>query len=361
MMRILVICFVSSLLVLTASVVCADECGSDSDCKGDRLCYEGVCYSPEMVEALERKDLDRMRDGETTEESDETQGNVLTPVAEPQEQTPAAPVDVPPKPEPDVPAKLGPDQALLVVWLEAEYADTPGVTVYVDDRAVGTAPWEGTVESGLHTIRVEGNGWWSKEIETKIWPGKKRIVEVPLRKEGAYRTGVFVLGVTWDVGFGTTIIDNSNSYTRELGSPSLDVAFRLPTKKLWWEIGLQNRFIALWSDVLLNRTNFISLLFTRFLVPIRGPGIYWTSSIGAGIVWATDEYEDRFGFISKLNTGISFILGDWVEIYLYPIAAELIVKKWGEFDGQIHLHENMIWRYGTTILYSPGFGFLLHF
>lgn len=45
-MRILPVAMIPALL-LASSICAASECGRDTDCKGDRVCYQGRCVNPE--------------------------------------------------------------------------------------------------------------------------------------------------------------------------------------------------------------------------------------------------------------------------------------------------------------------------
>ncbi len=209
-----------SILVLAPAQIAAGECKSDSECKGDRVCYKEECLSPAVAEKYEQADFERSRAGEAEPDGekqqptpDQTKGTTAdqsptppTETATPPEQTSASTPATTPNPESQTDSappvapnpiepttasqptdvdidNLGQNQSALSVVLKKP---TAGAVVYVDGQKMGSAPWRGVVAPGEHTVRVEAPGKRPKTEDTQIWPSRTRVLELRLLNEGNY-------------------------------------------------------------------------------------------------------------------------------------------------------------------------------
>ncbi|MCK9462512.1 MAG: PEGA domain-containing protein, partial [Proteobacteria bacterium] len=274
---------------------------------------------------------------------------------------------------PSAPQPLGPDEAKLIVWLEDEHTKLRGVSVYVDGARVGEAPWEGIVAPGEHRVRVEGAGYWSKTVRTKVWPKRTRMVQVELRPAGSFDVGHFYVGAVYSFGLGSAFIDGERYGMRRIGiGGGLSLGVKMPSSRLWWELGLtvgpfmfsgldhsyympssSSDYNEAREEALDRLTGEIMPFYLelRFLVPLKGPHVYWASSFLPGLLaqsipkHTSDGYylgdEPIASFSTTLRTGLAFILGDWWEIRLDVVGVELIFEK------------------AFGVLYSPSFAIVL--
>lgn len=86
-------------------------------------------------------------------------------------------------------------------------SNVPGSEIYVDDRLVGTVPYEGDVSAGPHEVRVEADGMKDWEAQLNVRQGQVTPIRVRLKaavgRGGAWTTAVMgALLVGGGVGMG---------------------------------------------------------------------------------------------------------------------------------------------------------------
>jgi hypothetical protein len=178
--------------------------------------------------------------------------------------------------------------------------------------------------------------------------------------EPRFDVGHFYVGAAYSFGVGSVFFNGGNLHARELGiGGGIAVGFRMPARRLWWELGLvAGPFRDSWtlrSETMntewdsadpdaqsLHRVFGGAMplhLEARFLVPLKAPYVYWASSVLPGILMMRRiqyDDDDPYGktahktiasFSMILRTGVAFVLGDWWEIRLDVVGVELIFEK----------------------------------
>jgi hypothetical protein len=188
-----------ALFVATGAVSlrAAAGCEKDTDCKGDRICYEGACVASEVAEERERVKLQPAAPAASAPPTSGYQP-VQQPVSGYQAATPA-PYPLTPAPS-SAPTVLTASQAVLSVVINSKKVTE--ADVYVDGQLVGQVPWQGVVVAGEHTVRVvPKNAYGPKEKSTRVWPQRTRVVEFGSFSSNDQRTWTEWIGIRAYGGF----------------------------------------------------------------------------------------------------------------------------------------------------------------
>lgn len=385
-------------VVLACFAAGAGECGSDMDCKGDRVCYEGTCVSPETAELYEEEERRRLVESSVADEGEEEEAEVVHAVTDAPD-TSANAVDVgqekPAVYQPVYEEEMTYREARLDVSLEEEFEGKVTVEVFVDGMKVGTAPWTGIVSAGVHEVRVDGPEYYSRSKKTMIYPKRTRFMKVKLIPKHEFDNGIFHLGVLYEMGVGVADFDGKARRSSLPGiSPAVAFGFRLPSSgKGWWELGLiagpyytfkmsrtgvvsddeyesVNEYELLYTYERFKTTTFPVGLLVRLLNPIKRPYVFWSLSLQPAVGIGGGHTR----FVGAIRAGLSFFFGDHFELRVDPIGVQVLA---GKFTAQSHavfkaIDQEEIWsqrvdRYIdedvtlTAYHYSPSIGFIARF
>jgi len=277
-----------------------------------------------------------------------------------EENSPPAPTAAP------APQPVAPSQAKLTVTVAQPPAGVTAI-VYLDDVAVGPAPWVGAVAPGSHRVRAEAPGWASRSYRTKGLPGQAVTVSVELLRNGEFDTGKFYVGLAYSFGVGSSYSSGERYRLNSPGiGPGLNAGLKLPISKLWLEAGLViGPWTDRWIDYDLQSWNALSrpdqrnlkdrvgkgmpfALEIRLVSPLLKPFVYWTASFQPGILIykpykynsrPADAEEEEYGYMTTMGGdvraiftmsfrgGLAFFFVDWLEIRVDPIGMGLHCTK----------------------------------
>jgi hypothetical protein len=271
-----------------------------------------------------------------------------------------------PTPPPQAPPQVAPNQAKLTVTVEQPPEKVRNVQVFVDDAAVGPAPWEGIVAPGAHRVRAEGAGWASRTYRTTVAPNQSGTVRAVLLRGGEFDLGMWYVGLVYSFGVGSTSPGGEKLRLNCPGlGPGLSFGAKLPLSKLWLEAGLVvGPWTDRWIDYDVRSWNALSTserlgvkersgqgmpisLSLRFVSPILKPFLYWSATFEPGLLfykpYKYDKANPQYGYVETLNdsgtravfmlslrAGLAVFLTDWFEIRVDPIGLGLhCVKPFG--------------------------------
>jgi len=392
-MRMLPVAMIPALL-LASSICAASECGRDTDCKGDRVCYQGRCVNPDTADVLEAKEVEEISeegepDPEAAPESEVVTGAAPGSERPEVEATPPAGgqiVQAVPETAAFVPAESGPFASGLKVLLDPRYHDAKGVMVYLDGVEVGEAPWEGSVEAGTHEVRLEGGGYYSRAKFTKVWPDKTSILQLRLIPREGFDVGRVYVGVMYSGGVGTAFHDGEYRPAGMTGwGPGGVLGVKIDLDRGWWEIGaligpyhVLETYNSMFEappreetegEVLYQNVTdpyaswgLPMALQVRGVIPLKTPFVYWGVEGAVGGV-----ISETGGFTALMRTGPAFILGPWVEVRLDLVGAQLLAVKY-ELEAYYQIeysstdHDNEYRTYKENIvafMYSPSISLVL--
>jgi len=354
MNKILITMSIVAAAALCTNRVKAGGCEKNSDCKGDRVCHNGMCMYPEDIAADSETPGQIPASGDIGEDSGRYS----------QERHYAPPVES----GGGVLSNLSEGQSGLVVLLEEPIEEA---MVYVDGQLVGTAPWTGVVTPGSHNVRVEALGYVSEETDTKIWPRRTRKLDFDLRKEGPFDTGPFSIAFIYEL----SIMYNAE-WIGEVDDPfatsspyafSGNFGYRILDDPFWFELGINLGYAFLAHEGVdchvdvEGMESFLQLgILSRGLIAILEPWIYFALELEPGITVLLSRFHDEpnpVGGYLALRLGASFFATHWLEFRVMPTGLKIMgTESIPFYSGDEQITKDYIF-----LIYNFSLGISVHF
>jgi hypothetical protein len=251
--------------------------------------------------------------------------------------------------------RLDSDESLLRV-VSAQPQSEPAV-LYVDGMEMGRLPWEGIVEAGGHTIRVESHGKLPVSFQGESRAGKADELAVELEPDPAMYAppqqpaprqpappaaeesssgespGRIQVGLFGAAGYGTTSYGNGTMRPATVLRGGLTAGVTAVTEPAWLDVGLTvssvTHYIVDLSEDWGELFKINAGVFLRLMFPIKENFFYMGAQLEPGMT----VVSNHLWAYGRLHGAMSLFVTEWLELRIDPIGFDFAQDL--EMDGYL--------------------------